>query len=172
MHERRLLELEYWTPNEDRFSQRVVEPYALINGREGWYVAAVRSRRKATACATSGWTASSARELLDERFERARGPRPGRRHRRLAAHRHGRRLARRARAGSPPSRRAGRARSAPSLAELAGRRRSIVEWAFKGIDFLVREVLKEAGDAVVLEPADAREAVLAAAERPARAEPA
>ena len=30
--------------------------------------------------------------------------------------------------------------------------------------YLVREVLKEAGDAVVLEPADAREAVLAAAE--------
>ena len=29
----------------------------------------------------------------------------------------------------------------------------------------MREVLKEAGDAVVLEPADAREAVLAAAER-------
>ena len=32
-------------------------------------------------------------------------------------------------------------------------------------EFLVREVLKEAGDAVVLEPADAREAVLLAAEK-------
>ena len=31
--------------------------------------------------------------------------------------------------------------------------------------YLVREVLKEAGDAAVLEPADAREAVLHAAER-------
>ena len=41
----------------------------------------------------------------------------------------------------------------------------IVEWAFKGEDYLVKEVLKEAGDAVVLEPADAREAVLRAAER-------
>jgi proteasome accessory factor BC len=41
----------------------------------------------------------------------------------------------------------------------------VVEWAFKGTDYLVREVLKEAGDAAVLEPADAREAVLAAAER-------
>ena len=39
----------------------------------------------------------------------------------------------------------------------------IVELAFAGTDWLVREVLKEAGDAVVLEPADAREAVLAAA---------
>ena len=41
----------------------------------------------------------------------------------------------------------------------------VVEITFKGLDFLVREVLKEAGDAVVLEPAEAREAVLAAAER-------
>ena len=40
----------------------------------------------------------------------------------------------------------------------------VVEITFKGLEFLVREVLKEAGDAVVLEPADAREAVLAAAE--------
>ena len=41
----------------------------------------------------------------------------------------------------------------------------IIEWAFKGEDYLVKEVLKEAGDAAVLEPADAREAVLHAAER-------
>jgi predicted DNA-binding transcriptional regulator YafY len=40
----------------------------------------------------------------------------------------------------------------------------VVEWAFKGMRYLVREVLKEAGDAAVLAPADAREAVLAAAE--------
>jgi proteasome accessory factor C len=40
----------------------------------------------------------------------------------------------------------------------------IVEWGYKGTAYLVREVLKEAGDAAVLEPADAREAVLAAAE--------
>jgi len=38
----------------------------------------------------------------------------------------------------------------------------IVERGFKGIDWLVREVLKEAGDAVVLEPEDARQAVRAA----------
>jgi len=41
----------------------------------------------------------------------------------------------------------------------------VVELAFAGTDWLVREVLKEAGDAVVLEPADAREAVEAAALR-------
>jgi proteasome accessory factor BC len=41
----------------------------------------------------------------------------------------------------------------------------LVEWAVKGADYLVRDVLNEAGDAVVLKPADARDAALAAAER-------
>ena len=35
----------------------------------------------------------------------------------------------------------------------------IVELSFAGEDWLVREVLKEAGDAAVLEPPGAREAV-------------
>ena len=41
----------------------------------------------------------------------------------------------------------------------------VVELSFAGTDWLVREVLKEAGDAVVLEPEDARDAVLAAVKR-------
>jgi proteasome accessory factor C len=40
----------------------------------------------------------------------------------------------------------------------------IVERGFAGIRYLVRDVLKEAGDAVVLEPDDTREAVRQAAE--------
>jgi proteasome accessory factor C len=45
--ERRLLALEYYKPNEDEFTERTVEPYALINGREGWYVAAFDPARDA-----------------------------------------------------------------------------------------------------------------------------
>ncbi|MFM9127673.1 MAG: WYL domain-containing protein [Solirubrobacterales bacterium] len=41
----------------------------------------------------------------------------------------------------------------------------IIELSFAGPDWLVREVLKEAGDAVVLEPAAARRAVRAAARK-------
>jgi proteasome accessory factor BC len=41
----------------------------------------------------------------------------------------------------------------------------LVELSFAGIDWLVREILKEAGDAAVLEPKDAREAVRAAVTR-------
>ena len=39
----------------------------------------------------------------------------------------------------------------------------IVELGFAGVDWLVRETLKEAGDAVVLDPPEAREAVRDAA---------
>src|SRR5439155_22610563 len=39
--EARVVELDYYKPNEDEFTPgRRVEPYALVNGREGWYVAA------------------------------------------------------------------------------------------------------------------------------------
>ena len=30
--------IEYYKENEDEFTERTIEPYALINGREGWYV--------------------------------------------------------------------------------------------------------------------------------------
>jgi predicted DNA-binding transcriptional regulator YafY len=37
----------------------------------------------------------------------------------------------------------------------------VVELSFAGVDWLVREILRESGDAAVLEPEDAREAVRA-----------
>ena len=43
----RLIELEYYKENEDEFSLRRVEPYALTNGREGWYVACFDPEREA-----------------------------------------------------------------------------------------------------------------------------
>jgi proteasome accessory factor C len=48
----------------------------------------------------------------------------------------------------------------------------IVERAFASMRYLVRDVLKEAGDAVVLEPDDARAAVRGAAETIRAATPA
>src|SRR6476620_2365488 len=37
----RRLRMEYYKPDEDELTTRTIEPYALFNGREGWYVAAV-----------------------------------------------------------------------------------------------------------------------------------
>src|SRR5262249_12944380 len=38
-------ELEYYKENEDELSLRRVEPYALTNGREGWYLASFDPER-------------------------------------------------------------------------------------------------------------------------------
>jgi proteasome accessory factor BC len=160
VHESRLLDLEYWTQAEDRYSERLVEPYALFNGKEAWYVAAwdvdlgslrhFRLDRVKTARAR------------DEHFERREGLNP------MAD------IGGWPRTGTVGGSRVARVLISTEQARWAREQRTvlaelpdgriIVEITFKGIDFLVREVLKEAGDAVVLEPADAREAVLAAAE--------
>ena len=51
------------------------------------------------------------------------------------------------------------AREARRVVEERGDGSVVVELSFAGTDWLVREILKEAGDAAVLEPQDAREAV-------------
>jgi proteasome accessory factor C len=166
VQERRLIELEYYAPNEDRFTHRVVEPYALMNGREGWYVAAVDPEKVETS--DRGLRhfrldrIKSAR-LTDDGFERREDLDP------IAD------IAGWPRTGKVGGSNVARVWISPKQARWAGEERPVVnrleggaivvEWAYKGTDFLVREVLKEAGDAVVLEPPEAREAVLAAAER-------
>ena len=161
-----LLELDYYKENEDEFTERIVEPYALVNGREGWYVASFDPEK------------DDVRHFRLDRMRHAEVQRKGFEPRPEVdpaadvegwpTHRRGARVAHARASGSPPSAPAGRARSGRVAQELADGA-LIVELPFAGTDWLVREVLKEAGDAVVLEPEDAREAVLAAARAPAQA---
>jgi hypothetical protein len=143
-----LLELDYYKENEDEFSVRRVEPYALINGREGWYVATFDPAKQDVRHFRLDRIKRA--ELTSERFEpRARGQPVGR-CRRLAAHGRGR------------ASRSARVWISPERARWAREQRKIVaeyddgaiavELSFAGLDWLVREVLKEAGDAAVLEP--------------------
>jgi proteasome accessory factor BC len=157
----RLLSIEYYKENEDEFSQREVEPYALMNGREGWYVAAFDLSRDSVRHFRLDRIKRAA--VTDERFE----PRP---EIDPAADLDGWprtgevEASRRARVWVS-SERARWAREERSVvAELADGS-VVVELAFAGTGWLVREVLKEVGDAAVLEPAEAREAVREAAAR-------
>jgi proteasome accessory factor BC len=158
---RRLLEIDYYKENEDEFSHRTVEPYALINGREGWYVATydpakhdVRHfRLDRIKAATVTKTPFEPRPDVDPAADVDGWPRTGE----VPA-------SRRARVWISPER-ARWAREERAVVEELGDGAVIVELGFAGVDWLVREVLKEAGDAAVLEPADARDAVHAAAAR-------
>ena len=153
--QRRMIELEYYKENEDEFSQRRVEPYALTNGREGWYVASFDPDRDGVRHFRLDRIKSAT--VTDQKFE----PRP---EVDPAADVDGW-----LRTGEVPASRTrarvGLARARPLGAEAQARRRGVadgsvvVELGFAGVDWLVREILKEAGDAVVLEPEDAREAV-------------
>jgi proteasome accessory factor C len=162
--ERRLLSFEYYKENEDEFSTRTVEPYGLINSRDAWYVASFDPARDDVRHFRLDRIKSAT--VTDQRFE----PRPDvnpaadvdgwPRTGEVPA-------SRRARVWISPERARWVREERPVIAELDDGA-IIVEFGFKGIDWLVREVLKEAGDAAVLGPADARAAVLEAAHGIAR----
>ena len=156
--EHRLLELEYYKENEDEFTKRRVEPYQLLNGQEGWYVHAFDPERDAPRSFRLDRIRTAT--ILDEEFE----PRPG-----IEPDTRGW-----PRTGEVPASRAARVWVSPERARWAREDRRVVEELrdravvvevhYAGDDWLVREILKEAGDAVVLEPDEARLAVLDAAQ--------
>jgi len=159
--ERRLLAFEYYKENEDELTQRRVEPYALINGTEGWYLGAWDPQREDVR--HFRLDRIKAAEITDETFE----PRPDVN---PAADVDGW-----PRTGEVPSAEVARVWFSPERARWAREDRNvvadledgavIVAVGFGGVDWLVREILKEAGDAAVLEPAPVRAAVREAAAR-------
>ena len=152
---RRLVRLEYYKANEDEFSDRTVEPYALINGREGWYVACFDPDKDAVRHFRLDRVKHA--EVLQQGFE----PRP---EVDPAADVEGW-----PRTGEVPASRIARLWISPQRARWAREELTvsdeladgavIVELPYAGTDWLVRRVLEEAGDAAVLEPAEARDAV-------------
>jgi proteasome accessory factor C len=156
--ERRLLELEYYKENEDEFTTRHVEPYQLLNGQEGWYVHCFDIERDGPRSFKLDRIKSAT--PLDETFE----PRPG-----IEPDVRGWPTT-----GEVEESRAARVWISPERARWAREDRRVVEELrdgsvivdlhYAGENWLAREILKEAGDAVVLEPEDARHAVLEAAE--------
>jgi proteasome accessory factor BC len=159
--ESRLLSLEYYKENEDEFTKRTVEPYGLINGREGWYVFSYDLEKEDT------------RHFRLDRIKQVRiskktfEPRP---EVDPSADIEGW-----PRTGAVPASQVARVWIAPARARWERERRVIAEeltdgaliaeLPYAGSDWLVREILREAGDAAVLEPEEARTAVLEAARK-------
>lgn len=151
----KLVELEYFKENEDDLVKRRVEPYALTNGREGWYVASFDPQRNGMR----HFRLDRIKQVTvtDETFEPRAEVDP-------AAEVDGW-----LRTGEVEASRTARVWVAPERARWAREARRVVEersdgavvveLSFAGVGWLVREILREAGDAAVLEPADARKAV-------------
>ena len=158
IEDHRILEIDYYKENEDEFTTRRVEPYQLLNGQEGWYVHSFDPERDATRSFRLDRIRSAT--VTDESFE----PRPE-----VEPDVHGW-----PRTGEVPASRVARVWISADRARWAREDRRavgeledgslVVELHYAGDRWLVIEILKEAGDAAVLEPEDARAAVLEAAE--------
>ena len=151
----RRLAMEYYKPDEDELSTRTIEPYALFNGREGWYVAAVDVGKGKLRHFRLDRIKDA--RVLDETFE----PRPE-----IDALGD---VEGWPRTGEVPASRIARLWVSPERARWAREDLTVVEelsdgsvvveLPFAGTDWLARRVLAEAGDFAVLEPTDARQAV-------------
>jgi proteasome accessory factor BC len=157
--ERRLIEIDYYKENEDQATPgRRIEPYFLMNGQEGWYVHSFDPAKEQSRSFRLDRIRSV--QVLDETYE----PRPG-----IEPPVDGW-----ARTGVVPESRPVRVWISPERARWAREDKRVVDELadgavvvelFSGSDeWLAGEMLKEAGDAAVLEPEDARAAVLHAAE--------
>ncbi|MEX1142178.1 MAG: WYL domain-containing protein [Thermoleophilaceae bacterium] len=156
--DRRLLRIEHYKESEDEFTKRTLEPYQLMNGPEGWYVHAFEPDKDQTRSFRLDRIRSA--DVLDEGFERREGVEPE--------------MQGWPTTGEVPASARARVWISPERARWAREDRRVVEelrdgsvivdLPYGGHDYLAREILKEAGDAVVLEPDEARDAVRAAAD--------
>ena len=154
----KMLKLDYYKPNEDEFTERVVEPYALVNGREGWYVASFDPERD---------------DVRHVRLDRVRHASVSRKQfKRRPEVNPSADVEGWPKTGELPAsntaliwispERARWAREESTVVEELADGAVLIETTYAGRDGLVREVLKEAGDAAVIKPVAARKAVLSA----------
>jgi proteasome accessory factor C len=152
---RRVLAIHYYKENEDEFTRREVEPYRLANGAEGWYVACFDRRRDDIRHFRLDRIKSA--EVTEEGYE----PRPELAE--LAA------MEGWLADGQVPTadvarvwvsrERARWAREEHTVVEELADGALVIEVPYGSTDWLLREILKGAGELVVLEPAEAREAI-------------
>ncbi|MFL5869798.1 MAG: helix-turn-helix transcriptional regulator [Solirubrobacterales bacterium] len=155
---RRVLELQYYKENEDEFVKREVEPYQLVHGPEGWYLGCFDLGRSDTRHFRLDRMKEAV--ITDREFEPREGVEELLAEQEWLVH------------GEVTSAGVARVWVAPERARWLREERTVVEELSDGAvvvelpygssEWLAREVLKGVGDLVVLEPDEAREAVLKA----------
>jgi proteasome accessory factor BC len=155
---RRVLELQYYKENEDDFVKRSVEPYQLVKGPEGWYLGCFDLGRSDTR--HFRLDRMKVAVMTGERFEPREGVDEQLAEQEWLVH------------GEVTTAGIARVWVAPDRARWLREQRTVVEELSDGAvvvevpygsdDWLAREMLKGVGDLVVLEPTEAREAVLKA----------
>jgi len=153
--DRRVLDLNYYKENEDTFTKRAVEPYRLENGREGWYVECYDLTKEGIRHFKLDRIkeAKPSQQTFEARpeVEELAGVEGWMTH------------------GEVPTAHVARVWVSPERARWLREERTVVEeladgavvieLPYAGTSWLVREILRGAGDLVVLEPEDAREAI-------------
>jgi len=151
-----VLAIHYYKENEDEFTKREIEPYRLANGPEGWYVASYDRKREDIRHFRLDRIKEAS--VTDEGFE------PREEFADIAAIEGGWLsgdqvpAADVARVWVSPER-ARWAREEHTVVEELADGAVVIEVPYGSPDWLLREILKGAGDFVVIEPEDAREAV-------------
>jgi proteasome accessory factor C len=157
IREDRLLEIEYWTESRGAITRRTIEPHLLVNAQDAWYVVAYC--RRAEGQRTFRLDRIRSARLMDDRFTRrpeivATGPYMPR--------------ATRAPSGETVAQSAS-VWCSPAVARwMVEKHRSrerfadgsvLVEIPYASEEWLVRELLKYQGDAVLFEPVALRRTV-------------
>lgn len=162
IREDRLLEIEYWTESRGAITKRAIEPHFLVNAQDAWYVVAYC--RRAEAQRTFRLDRIRGARLQDERFRRrpdieASGPylpwgaHPG----------SGGTVAQSASVWCSPSLARWMVEQHHSREEFADGS-VLVEIPYASEAWLVKELLKHQGDAVLFEPVAMRRTVAELAE--------
>ena len=153
--DRRVLEIQYYKENEDQFTKRAVEPYRLENGKEGWYAECydltkegvrhfkLDRIKEATLTEDAYEPRPEVEELAGVEGWMTHGEVP---------------TAHVARVWVSPER-ARWLREERTVVEELADGAVVVELPYAGTSWLVREILRGAGDLVVLEPEEARAAI-------------
>lgn len=152
-----LVEIEHYKEDQDTFTKRTIEPYSLMNGREGWYVHTWDQEKQAPRDFRLDRIKSTA--IFNETFTPRDGMIPD--------------LDGWPRTGTVSTSTVAKIWISPDHAPRAREEYEpvlelkdgaiLIDLPYGGVNWLVTEIFKFAGNAVVLEPVDAREAVQAAA---------